>query len=285
MVIRRRSAPIQLPALLLLSFLFSSSSAVALFRRDLVSREVVQERLERVTRGNKMRRDALESMFLEAGCRDENLTRQPVPQSMLPNVLCTLPGQTDRVIILAAHFDMRGPGLGVIDNWTSTSLLPSVFQSLAQNPRRHTFVFIGFSDEERGLIGAKHYVQMMSKADRARLAAMVNMDGVGILAPRVWASRADPMLLKRLKEVASQTGIALAEFNLDGVGMMDSFPFDDRRLPSISLHSLAPGNWSIPHSQHDQMDAADPRHLYDSYRLVVAYLLSLDAESPASAGR
>lgn len=45
------------------------------------------------------------------------------------------------------------------------------------------------------------------------------------------------------------------------------------------------GNLNIPHSRRDQLEAADAGDLYDAYRLVVAYLLSLDARPVAPFNR
>jgi len=41
-------------------------------------------------------------------------------------------------------------GDGVVDNWTGASLLSSLYQGLADVPRRHTFRFVSFSHGEYG---------------------------------------------------------------------------------------------------------------------------------------
>ncbi|PYX03200.1 MAG: Zn-dependent exopeptidase M28, partial [Acidobacteria bacterium] len=38
-------------------------------------------------------------------------------RSKLPNVICVLPGSSDKVIIVGAHFDRVSEGDGVVDNW------------------------------------------------------------------------------------------------------------------------------------------------------------------------
>ena len=239
-------------------------------------REVIKTRLHRVEPDNAARRLALERMFREAGCTGSSLTRQRVPTADLPNVLCTLPGATDRLIIVSAHFDMRGPGLGVGDNWGSTSLLPSLYESLRLTKPRHTFVFIGFTDEEKGLIGSRHYTAKLSDSDRERITAVVNMDGVGMSSTRVWATQADRELLRILNRVAKKERRPLGVVNLDGAGIMDSFSFAEKGIPSISLHGLADGNFGIPHSRHDQLSAVSISDLHDTYLLLLSYLAALD---------
>lgn len=251
-------------------------AAALLLLVSLLPQPKIDARLELATRGNAQRMAALERLFRDAGCTP---TRQAVPGSEAANVLCTLKGETDRVIILGAHFDMTGPGLGVADNWGSASLLASVYEALAKAKRKHTFVFIGFTDEELGLVGAKHYVNALTDAQRKNIAAMVNMDGVGMAQPRVWEARADARLLRMLHETAKKEELTVVESSLEGSGIMDSFVFHAKGIPSLSLHGLAPGNYGIPHSERDHLGAVDRKALYDSYRLVVRYLEALDATS------
>jgi hypothetical protein len=42
-------------------------------------------------------------MFTEAGCDDQHLSELAVKGSKLPNVICLLPGSSDKVIIVGAH--------------------------------------------------------------------------------------------------------------------------------------------------------------------------------------
>jgi Zn-dependent M28 family amino/carboxypeptidase len=71
----------------------------------------------------------------------------------MPNVIGTLPGSSDSVIVIGAHFDHVESGEGVVDHGSGAALLPSLFQSLNGEPRKHTIVFIVFAAEEQGLIG------------------------------------------------------------------------------------------------------------------------------------
>ncbi len=60
-------------------------------------------------------------------------------------MICVLPGNSEKVIIVGAHFDHVSDGSGVVDNWSGASLLPSLYQALKDHPRKHTFIFIGFT--------------------------------------------------------------------------------------------------------------------------------------------
>lgn len=84
----------------------------------------------------------------------EQLVELPVKHTPAPNVACTIPGESSRVIIVGAHFDYVERGKGVVDNWSGASMLPSLLEAIAKEPRRHTYLLIGFTDEEQGLVGS-----------------------------------------------------------------------------------------------------------------------------------
>ena len=74
--------------------------------------------------------------------------------SRLPSVICWPPGSSDKVIIVGVHFDRVSKGDGVVDNWSGASLLPSLYEAVKSEPRKHTYIFIGFTDEEVGEAGS-----------------------------------------------------------------------------------------------------------------------------------
>ena len=73
-------------------------------------------------------------MFAEAGCDDGHISEQAVKGSKVPNVMCILPGTTDKVIVVGAHFDYVRAGDGVVDNWSGASLLPSIYEAITIEP-------------------------------------------------------------------------------------------------------------------------------------------------------
>jgi hypothetical protein len=122
-------------------------------RYNLVSRDVVESRLRQYAGDNKQREATLKQLFTEAGCGEQHLSEQPVKGSKVPNIICVLPGTSEKIIIVGAHFDHVSEGDGVVDNWSGASMLPSLLEDLKLDPRKHTYIFIGFTDEEKGLLG------------------------------------------------------------------------------------------------------------------------------------
>lgn len=244
---------------------------------EVMKPEVIQQRLETVQRDLRGRRETLERLFKEAGC--VNLSTQPVPRSKEPNVICALPAPNEgaRTIVVGGHFDFAETGVGAVDDWSGASLLPSLYQSLANHPRRHRFVFVGFAAEEDGLRGSAEYVKKLSKPERGQTAAMVNLECLGLAPPAIWEMRADKRLLAAYITVAGSLGQQPMAIDLDKVGTDDSDPFLFAKIPVITIHSVTQATLPILHSANDNLKAIDAKHYYDAYRLASVYLAYIDS--------
>jgi len=137
-----RSVIARIIFLALLPFLSDHSAEAQQVQILKIGRDLIEERLRMASTRNADRKEDLLGLFTQVGCNGEQLLEQAVKTSPLPNVVCTLPGTTDSVLIVGAHYDMVDQGKGVVDNWSGVSLLPTLFESLSSHPRRHTFVFI-----------------------------------------------------------------------------------------------------------------------------------------------
>src|SRR5215472_16688131 len=172
--------------------------SVAQIHLELLTQDAIEARL-RAYRGTDFDREAeLKKLFIESGCAADQLSEQSVKKKQPPNLICVLPGATDDVIVVGAHFDHVDAGDGVVDNWSSASLLPSLLFSVRQEPRQHTFVFVGFMGEEQQLVGSGYYADHLSKEQREHIKAMVNMDTLGLGPTEVWVTHADDLLVRYL---------------------------------------------------------------------------------------
>jgi Zn-dependent M28 family amino/carboxypeptidase len=194
----------------------------------------------------------------------------------IPNVICTLPGTTDSVILVGAHTDHTSNGLGVIDDWSGAALLPSLYESLRNKPRLHTYVFIGFSEEESGLKGSGYYAKQMKPDESTRTRAMVNIDSVGLGPSAVWVSRADKGLTSAAWVIATSLKLPLKAINVEKVGSSDSESFKELNIPRITFHSVTQDTLRILHSVRDTEKALRLDDYYETYRLLAAYLAYLD---------
>jgi hypothetical protein len=248
---------------------------------QVMSREVIEQRLQGY-KGNDSRREAtLKAMFEASGCRGDNLAEQAVKGLKQPNLICVLPGTTNSTVVVGAHFDHVDAGMGVVDNWTGASMLPSLYQSLeSQAQRRHTFLLIAFSGEEKGLVGSRFYVENLSPPELAKMRAMVDLDTLGLGPTEVWVSRSDPGLVNLLSGLAHAMRLPLTGVNVDRLGKSDEEYFIQRKVPTITIHSLTQETIPILHSPKDTYVAIRQQDYYDSYRLLSGYLALLDEKLP-----
>ena len=251
---------------------------------------MIESRLKSFPTNNKDREALIRKWFAEAGC--SGLSEQSLERKLPPNVICILPGNTpkgeaEQIIVVGAHTDhVDDFGDGVVDNWSGAALLPSLLYSLSGQPRRHTFVFVGFSAEEKRLLGSKYYAEHLTTEERARIDGMVNFDSLGLGPTEVWASHADKVLLDPLAAVAAESRLPVSVMNVENLGTADSESFAPYHIPRVTLHSLTQETWPILHSPRDKLAAIKMDDYYDSYRLIAEYLAYLDSVlKPAPAAK
>jgi len=175
------------------------------------------------------------------------------------NILAVLPGQGNlqrEAVVVCAHYDhlgSRSDGAegedtiynGADDNASGVSALLLIAQALATQKHslaesRRTVIFASFDAEERGLLGAKHYVQH-PLWPLERTAAIVNFDGMGRLRMgKVFASDAEtnPMLAQVVRDAARRRRI-VAETRFGGHGRSDHAVFLDRGIPGMHFFTGA----------------------------------------------
>lgn len=111
------------------------------------------------------------------------------------NVLGYIDNQSDKTVILGAHFDHLGYGEdnnsrhtgapaihnGADDNASGTALLIELARALKQKEgQKNNYLFIAFSGEELGLYGSKFFTEHPT-VDLKQVNYMINMDMVGRL--------------------------------------------------------------------------------------------------------
>jgi hypothetical protein len=158
-------------------------------------------------------------------------------------------------------------------------LLPSLYHALKSRPRQHTYVFVAFAGEERGLVGSSRYVKNLTTEQKALIRAFVNLECLGLTPVKVWTSRSTPALVARLSEVAKAFDITLQGVNVEKVGDDDTHPFLSTHIPVITIHSITQETLPILHSERDRVDAIHFDDYYKAYKLTAYYLAYLDVKT------
>jgi hypothetical protein len=266
----------------LLAFvLLASIAAAANLEFAVVKESVLEERLRQAHKNPAERFRRLAALYEQTGCIGDAVRRQPVRGSKEPNLICDVAGsgESARRIIVGAHFDSVG-GDGVIDNWSGAILLPSLAAAVRMKPRRHTFEFVGFAAEEKGLLGSEAYLKAIPKPERKQIAAVVTMDSLGLGPVKCWPNSSTGELVNVAALVASAMKIPFTGVNVDRVGSTDSMVFKEARIPVLSLHSVTQANWTLINAGTDVWKIVSWRDYYETHRMISALLVYLDETLP-----
>ena len=175
----------------------------------------------------------------------------------------------DETIVIGAHYDHLGMGAygsrspdagkaihnGADDNATGTAAVIELarrFAAADKKPKRR-LVFICFSAEEMGLLGARYYVDN-PVFPLEKTVAMINFDMIGYLRGdrlSVYGWNTSPDFAELLDESNKN-----AQFKLvkppGGFAGSDHLPFDNKKIPNLFLHT---GLNSVYHTPEDDFEA------------------------------
>ncbi len=241
----------------------------------ITSKSSLEAALKAAPQNNSDREATLETSFKENGCTGEHLQHQQV-KGHLSNLICEIPGTQAGVIVVAAHFDHAELGTGIVDNWSGAVLLPLLARSVSVIHPRHTYRFIAFTDEEKGLVGSKYYVSHLHKEEKKQILAMINFDTLGLAPTEIWLNHGDRALAQHLASAAAAVKLPVSVVNVEQVGSTDSDPFFDSRIPALTIHSVTQETFPILHTARDNFLAIKIDDYYDTYRLSALFLSFLD---------
>ena len=135
--------------------------------------------MERLPSTNPERMKFMVDLFKLGGATDADIVLQDAGRGR-NNIIVTIKGKTDRVIVVGGHYDKVSAGLGKIDNGTGATLVANLYQAMHGMQPDATLVFIAFAREEEGLYGSQAYVKSLDKAKRAKIDAMINLDTLAV---------------------------------------------------------------------------------------------------------
>lgn len=106
------------------------------------------------------------SPFLNLGTRSSRKSQ---------NVILTVPGQSDEMMVVSAHYDsVMFPGAS--DNASGVALLLESAQRMQNKDNYYTIVYAFFGAEEGGIIGASYYVNSLTQRQHDDIKFVINAD-------------------------------------------------------------------------------------------------------------
>jgi len=93
------------------------------------------------------------------------------------NVILSVPGRSERVIVVGAHYDST-PYPGAADNASGVALLLESAERMLHQDNYYTIVYVFFGAEEIGILGSYFYLESLSETQREMIEFMVNADSL-----------------------------------------------------------------------------------------------------------
>ena len=205
------------------------------------------------------------------------------------NILGKITGtkQPNKYIIITAHYDHVGTQKneiynGADDNASGTCALLAAAEWYAKNKPEKTILFICFDAEEKGLLGAKHFVKNLP-VKKENIVLNLNMDMISRNAQNeinICGTAHYPHLKKELTHLPQVTDLTVkyehdrAIFGMgDWTYASDHGAFHKAKIPFLYLGVEDHEDY---HKPTDDFENIDPTFYYQATNLLVELLLAFD---------
>jgi hypothetical protein len=250
---------------------------------------------------NKLAAEWLRAEFTRLGweCRlDEweivNYSRR-IP---VRNVVCQLPGESPREILVVAHHDQSPDTIQGADNdGSGIAILLHLAEIFANESKpKYTLTFASADAEEYGMLGTRRYIQ--THPDTSQIVAGLSLDNLG----KKWSNGMDmdprgqfhgygPLWLQRSAQEAARAAgdlwIPVIRSPVDQaleqavpVSFMDEGPMVAAGVPALGFatryaEGTSEQTWETYHTPGDTLETQSPDVLYQSGRIAEATIRQL----------
>ncbi len=169
--------------------------------------------------------------------------------------------EPDKKVVVGGHYDSQLAGPLAWDNGTGVAALLEMARVLVEKRPRRTVVFIAFSAEEIGLIGAAAYAKRHARDLSKNAVGMINLDALSSVFPAE-----NTLWVTKNIEALSRAKAREAGWKVDSVVDPKSFVFSDY-YPFMLLRIPSTWIWEYPpmhpyyHTENDILDFVDAKKL------------------------
>ncbi|MBW7868966.1 MAG: M28 family peptidase [Brumimicrobium sp.] len=215
-----------------------------------------------------------------------NLCALWLPFEMMLNIwfvfLCLSP-------LTIVYWSMQGKNgvPGAHDNLSGITIAYHLFQYFADNSNKgkstleNTRIrFISFGSEERGLCGAKAYVNEYYDKLVAENAIMVNFDSIrlvdelAVVKKEAAGTAHHPVLVRETKRSFENLQIP-CKYTTVPIGGMDSTPFARKGIPTVSMLGITPKD-PYYHTRNDSVENIEPKSIENAFEGIKDFIIRWD---------
>jgi len=161
----------------------------------------------------------------------------------------------DDIYILGAHYDSKN-GPGADDNASGSAGVMEAARVLSQYEFEATLIFIGFDQEEQGLVGSGAYAEDHKDDDILGMISMdmISYNGSGSDMARIYGRDSSSPLKQALAEAIFLYGNGLSSVDSGVLGLSDHEPFQREGFQACLLIEYDVWNNPYYHSPSDSVD-------------------------------
>ena len=186
------------------------------------------------------------------------------------NVVLDLPGESEEVIVLTAHYDSTSLSQGAYDNMSGSIGLLAMAEHFSKVSHKYSLRFVWCGSEERGLLGSKAYCE--AHADElSKIVLNVNLDMIGcIMGKFIACCTSENALVSYLSYMGNELGFQIKPYQ--GVYSSDSTPFSDKGVPSVSFARVAPRETATIHNSYDTVAVMKAEHMEKDIDFITSFV-------------
>ena len=185
------------------------------------------------------------------------------------NVVLDLPGKSDEIIVLTAHYDSTSLSQGAYDNMSGSAGLLALAEHFKDQQLRCSLRFVWCGSEERGLLGAKAYVAQHEE-ELKNIVLNINLDMIGcIMGKFIACCTTEEAMVQYLGYMASELGFPVKAYQ--DVYSSDSTPFADKGVPALSFARIAPPPTGTIHNSYDTIALMSGRQMEEDVAFIAAF--------------
>lgn len=195
----------------------------------------------------------------------------------------------DEIIILGAHYDHIGRireaigsddiANGANDNASGTAAVLALADYFAKQPTKRSLMFVLFSAEEEGLLGAKHLAQRL-KNEKANIYFVLNYEMIGVPLPHnvyaAYLTGYEKSTMAKEFNMGKEKplfGFFEKEKSFQLFYRSDNFPFYEAlNIPSQTLCTFDFSNYQYYHHVKDELDQLDIKHIQNLVQATIKQL-------------
>lgn len=186
------------------------------------------------------------------------------------NVILDIPGESDEVIVLTAHYDTTWLSEGAYDNMSGCVGLLELAERFSKTKNHYSLRFIWCGSEERGLLGSKAYTAA-NEGILDKIILNVNLDMIGcIMGNFIACCTSEEKLVHYIEYFSNVEGFGMKAYQ--GVYSSDSTPFADRGIPAVSFARIAPKNTATIHNSYDTQKVMKAEQMMEDMDFIFAFV-------------